>query len=150
MNQFPATVIKNSVMSSADPESNQGYKDISFSTVIRSTKSAIGGCLLPSRFDFYSGDCLIVFHLNSLITRWRKQTENFIKVFHDSMRKIVFFCFFSSSSQSNGKNLTGFPQKLSTRLPESSFSEESHFRWKLSSKNPATFYRNLFKPSLFR
>ena len=74
-------------MSSADPDSYQGPKDISFSTVLRSTNWAIGGCLRFSRLDFFSGDCLIFFHLKTLITTWRKQPERFIKFFHDSDSK---------------------------------------------------------------
>ena len=92
--KFPAIFIKQKVMSSADPDSNQGPKDISYSTVLRSTNWAIGGWLCFSRLDFFSGDCLIFFHLKTLITTWRKQPENFIKFFHDSMEKICFFLLF--------------------------------------------------------
>ena len=89
--EISGNFIKQKVMSSADPDSNHGPKDISFSTVLRSTNWAIGGCLRFSRLDFLSADCLIFFHLKTLITTWRKQPEIYIKFFHDSMGKICFF-----------------------------------------------------------
>ena len=49
--KFPAIFIKQKEMSSADPDSNQGPKDIIFSTFLLSTNWAIGGCLKVSRFD---------------------------------------------------------------------------------------------------
>ena len=89
--EISGNFIKQKVMSSDDPDSNQGPKDISFSTVLCSTNWAIGGCLRFSRLDFFSADCLIFFQLKTLITTWRKQPEIFIKFFHDSMGKICFF-----------------------------------------------------------
>ena len=80
--------IKQKVMSSADPDSKQGPKDISFSTILHSTNWAI------SRLDFFSADCVIFFHLKTLITTWRKQPEIYIKFFHDSMGKTCFFLLF--------------------------------------------------------
>ena len=73
MNQVQLTDFFRDFMPSADPDANQGPKDISFSIVLRSTNWAIGGCLYVIRFDLLSGDCLIFFHLKTLTTTWRKQ-----------------------------------------------------------------------------
>ena len=50
----------------------------------------------------------------TLTTRKRKQTESFKKVFHESIKN--FFCFFPSSSLTNGKILTEFSNRILTML----------------------------------
>ena len=82
---------ENFFMPSPDRASNQGPRDISFSTVLRSSNWAIGGCLFVSRFYFFQ---FLFDHLSfkTLTTRKRKHTESFIKVFHYSMK--FFFALF--------------------------------------------------------
>ena len=92
-------------MSSADPDSNQGTKDISFSTVLRSSNWAIGGCVLWRLFDHLSSKH-IVYEVK------KKQTETLIRVFHGSLNKkiFVFFCSFWSFVQTNSENCSASSQ----------------------------------------
>ena len=79
-------------MSSPDPDSNQGPKDISFSTVLRSTNSAIGGCLFVSRFDFFSS-LVWSFVIENLEYEEKKTYRKFYKSFSWFNEK--FFLLFS-------------------------------------------------------
>ena len=78
-------------MSSADPDSNQGPKDISFSTVLRSTNWAIGGCLFVSRFDFFSS-LVWSFVILDLDYEEKKTYRKFHKSFSWFNEKIFLLC----------------------------------------------------------